>query len=236
MFVVKSGFLLKMLRPERMTSTSIICVKKDVEAVLEALNSFGEFHIEDTAQDQKSLAEFNQNILRVQESLADVNGLTKQLVQEKTSLFAMFKVSEPTKIAVTADNWQTLLEQNSKNIAALKGETDSLNSSLSSLQEKTAQLNHIKEMLTHLESMGADFAAMEELKLIYVAFASVPAKNFGGLETALESMPVFVNRTTLTKESMFVALALPSKYHARHRQNPKNVSRGNLPHTTGPAA
>ena len=50
-----------------MTSTSIICVKKDVESVLETLNSFGEFHIEPSAQDDASLAEYNQNIQKVEE-------------------------------------------------------------------------------------------------------------------------------------------------------------------------
>ena len=213
MFDGKSEILLKMLRPERMTSTSIICVKKEVEAALEALSSFGEFHIEQGAQEEKSLTEFNQNIQKAQESLSDVNGLTKQLVQEKTSLFSMFKVSEPNKIAVTADNWQTLLEQNSKNIASLKEESDSLNASLSRLRENKMQLVHIKDMLTHMDTLGADFEAIEQLKLIYVTFASVPVKNFNGLETALEGLPVFMNRSTLTKESVFVSLALPAKHH-----------------------
>jgi hypothetical protein len=75
-----------------MTSTSIICVKKDVEAVLEALSSFGEFHIEHTAGEEASLAEYTHNIQKIQESLSDVNSLTKQLVHEKSSLLAIFKI------------------------------------------------------------------------------------------------------------------------------------------------
>lgn len=76
-----------MLRPERMTSTSIICVKKDVELVLEALNNFGEFHIEQTVLDDEGVIDYNQGIQRVEESLSDANALIKQLVQEKSVSF-----------------------------------------------------------------------------------------------------------------------------------------------------
>ncbi len=121
MFAGKSNNLLKMLRPERMTSTSIICVRKDVESVLEALSSFGEFHIEQTAQDNADVTEYNQSIQKVEESLADVNGLINQLIQEKSSLLSIFKVTQPTKMQVTAENWQALLEDNSsKNFSSEK--------------------------------------------------------------------------------------------------------------------
>jgi V/A-type H+/Na+-transporting ATPase subunit I len=214
MFGGKSNILLKMLRPERMTSTSIICVKKDVEPILEALSSFGEFHIEQTAQDNAGLTEYNQSIQNVEESLADVTGLIAQLVKEKSSPLSIFKLPQQTKIQVTAENWQSLLESSSQQISALKKETDSLNETISDLQEKTEQLNHIKNMLERLSIMGADLAAMEELKLIYVAVASLPAKNFSGLEIALAGLPVFVNRCSLTKETAFVCLALPVKHQA----------------------
>ena len=46
------------------------------------------------------------------------------------------------------------------------------------MQEKTEQLNHVKDMLERLRIMEADLAAMEDLKLIYVTVASVPTKNF----------------------------------------------------------
>ena len=76
-----------------MTSASIICVRKDVESVLEALSCFGEFHIVSSAGEEKNVAEINQSITKAQDALSDANILTKQLVEEKSSLFAMFKVS-----------------------------------------------------------------------------------------------------------------------------------------------
>ena len=212
MFGGKSNILLKMLRPERMTSTSIICVKKDVESVLETLSSFGEFHIEQTAQDDAEVTDYNQSIQMVEESLVDVNALINQLIHEKSSLLSIFKETQETKMQVTAENWQTLLGDTRQKILTVKKETDTLNNSLSSLQEKTAELNHVKDMLTRMNLMGADLAAMEELKLIYVAIASVPTKNFSGLETALAGLPIFINKCSLSKEVIFVCLATSTKH------------------------
>jgi V/A-type H+/Na+-transporting ATPase subunit I len=197
-----------------MTSTSIICVKKDVEQILASLNSFGEFHIEQTAQDNAGLTEYNASIQKVEESLADVNVLINQLVQEKSSPLGIFKLQLQNKIQVTAENWQNLLEDNSQKILAFKKENDSLNEEISCIQEKTEQLNYTKDMLGRLSLMGVDLAAMEELKLIYVATASVPTKNFNGLETAVSGLPIFINRCALTKEVSFLCLAIPTKYQA----------------------
>jgi V/A-type H+-transporting ATPase subunit I len=210
----KSDILLKMLRPERMTSTSIICVKKDVESILEALSNFGEFQIEQTAQDNAGLTEYNQSIQNVEGSLADVNVLISQIVKEKSSLLSIFKLPQQTKTQVTAENWQALLEDTRQKISTLKKEADNLKEALSVMQEKTEQLNHIKSMLERLRIMEVDLVALEDLKLIYAAVASVPSKNFSGLETALSGFPVFINRCSISKEVTFLCLALPAKHQA----------------------
>ena len=202
-----------MFRPERMSDTSIICVKQDVESVLQALSSFGEFHIEQATEDA-SLTDYSENIQKAEESLTNVNELIKQLCQEKPGIFDVFKVSQPTRTQVTAENWQALSESTCQQVLTLKKEVDDINTSLSSLQEKTAQLNHIKDMLTTMDKMKADLAAMEELKLIRVAFANVPHKNFDGLKTALTDFSLILHRYYLTKATDFVSLAVPSKQGA----------------------
>src|SRR5665647_1119337 len=150
MFAGKSNILLKMFRPERMTSTSIICVKKDVELILESLSSFGEFHLKQTAQDNAGLTEYNQSIRKIEESLANVNELINQLIKEKSNLFGIFKLSQPTKMQVTAANWGALLEATCQRILILKKEVDSLNDALSRVEEKGEQLNYSKDMLGRL--------------------------------------------------------------------------------------
>jgi V/A-type H+-transporting ATPase subunit I len=196
-----------------MTSTSIFCARRDVDLVLEALSSFGEFHVEQAAENQ-SLAEYSQRIQRVEESLAIVNELEKQLIIENPGFTDIFRVTQPTKMRVTSENWQTLSEFIAQQILALKKDVDTLNTTLSSVQEKTGQFNHIKNILTTMEAMGADLVAMEELKLIHIAIASVPHKNVRHLEVALADLPVIVHRCYLAKDVDFMCFAMPSKHQA----------------------
>ncbi len=195
-----------------MSSTSIICVRKDVESVLEALSSFGEFHIEQTAQDNANISDYNQRIQSLEEALTDVNTLYSQLVHEKGSLLSIFKVSEPKKTTVTAENWQGLLEATTQNIANLKKEVQALTTSLNSLKERNAGLNYTKNMLSNMQSMHADLAAMKELQLIHVVFASLPTRNFEGLQNALAQYPVYLNHCTLCKDNNFICVAMPAKH------------------------
>lgn len=211
MLVGKFNILLKMLRPERMTSTSIICVKKDVESILEALSTFGEFHIEPSTQEDQSISEYNQNIQKVEERLLDVDGLIKQLVQEKTSFLDIFKVTQPIKVNVTADNWQSLLENTNQDILTLKKEIENIDASLANLKEKNAKLNHTKRMLSNIDSLGTDLA-IKDLKLIHVAFASMPFKNIEAFETAIATLPIFLRQHHLTPDECFVCVAMPSKH------------------------
>ncbi len=46
-------------------------------------------------------------------------------------------------------------------------------------------------MLERLKIMDADLAAIEDLKLIYVAVASVPTKNFSGVRNSPRRIPDF---------------------------------------------
>ncbi len=195
-----------------MTSTSIICVKKDVESMLETLNTFGEFHIEASQQENASVADYDRNIQMTQERILDVDGLIKQLVVEKGSLLGIFKVSEPKKMVVTADNWQQLLENTSQDILTLKNQIENHNTFLASLKEKTAGLEHLKKMFSNMESMETDLEAVENLKLIHVSFASIPTKNCEAFETAIANLPLYENRCHICEEECFVAVAAPAKH------------------------
>ncbi len=224
-----------------MTSTSIICVKKDVESVLETLNTFGEFHIEPSAQDDADLSEYNQNIQMVEQRLLDVNGLINQLAQEKASPLSIFKIKQPVTVQVTTDNWRSLLETTNQNILTLKQEMENLNTSLTSLQKKTADLTHLKDMLSAMHDLGVNLAAMEQLKLIHVEIASLPIKNYEAFETATAQIPLDVHRCHVSHDVYFVCLAMPTKYqeeiekilrtyHAEIFHMPED-----LPHTVGDA-
>jgi vacuolar-type H+-ATPase subunit I/STV1 len=195
-----------------MTATSIICTKKDVESVLHTLNTFGEFHIEPSAQDDANIAQYDANIQTAQERILDVDGLSKQLIHEKGSLLGIFKVAEPKKVTVNADNWQSLLDNTSREILALKTEVENINSSLAAIKERKLELSHLKKMLQSIENADADLQAIGDLKLIYVAFASMPIKNCEAFQVAVTNQPFFVKQSHLTEEECFVTVAAPSKH------------------------
>jgi V/A-type H+-transporting ATPase subunit I len=208
---------------------------------LDTLNTFGEFHIEPSQQGDANIAEYNANIQQIQERILDVDGLIKQLVHEKGSFLGIFKLTQPVKVAVTADNWQSLLDNTSQEILTLKKEIESQNASLTGMKEKNLELNHLRKMLSSMEGMGADLQAVGDLKLIYVAFASMPIKNCEAFQTAITGLPVFAKQSHLTDDECFLCVAAPKKhqeeverilrtYHAEMFQMPPD-----LPNNVGEA-
>jgi V/A-type H+/Na+-transporting ATPase subunit I len=223
-----------MLRPERLTSTSIVCTKKNVESVLDTLNTFGEFHIEPSQQDDANIAQYNANIQLIQDRILDVESLIKQLVHEKGSLLGIFKLTQPVKVTVTADNWQSLLDNTNQEILTLKKEIETLNASLTAMKEKNIELNHLRKMFSSMESIGADLQAVGDLKLIYVVFASMPNRDCEAFQTAITGLPLFAKQSHLTDDECFICVAAPKKhqeeverilrtYHAAMFQMPPNL-------------
>ncbi|MGE5555433.1 MAG: V-type ATP synthase subunit I [Methanocella sp.] len=219
-----------------MTSTSIICAKKDVESVLESLNTFGEFHIEQSHRDDANIEAYDQKIALVHERLLDLDVLTKQLVHEKSSPLSIFKLNVPTKVNVTADNWQSLLENTNQKILSLKQEIETLNGSLAGMSEKNEELTNLRRFLHSIESVDADFEGISDLKFVYVAFASMPVKNCEAFQTATANLPLYRKQTPLTEDSCFMVVASAGKhkeeverilrtYHADIFQMPPDLPR-----------
>lgn len=202
-----------MLRPVRMIAASVICTKQDVDGLLKALSDFGELHIEESA-DNSTPVEYNLEIQKAEESLSSVNDLHKQLSQEKPGALDLFKTSEPKRIQVTADNWQSLGQSIEQQVLVLKKEVDELNNSSSSLQEKAALLNAVKETLLIINENHVDLEAMQNLELIRVIATSVPEKNVELLKSELAKFPIIFNRTASSKKTFFVWIAVPVKQGA----------------------
>ncbi|MCL2135059.1 MAG: hypothetical protein FWH37_05845 [Candidatus Bathyarchaeota archaeon] len=223
-----------MLLPERMISTSVTCLKRDVEEVLETLSNFGEFHIIEEASDDIDKSEYRNVIQKVEEAIINVDALIKQFTNEKAGLFDLFKDEKTTKTVVTASNWQTLAESIIQKISTVFKETEEVKNSLTLLGKEKEQLTHTKDKLSIMETINADFASMKELNLIHVIFASVPTRNIEGLQTALANKPIYVNYHKLGKDSNFICVAIPDThyvnidkllktYHAETFQIPKNL-------------
>ena len=105
------------------------------------------------------------------------------------------------------------LDTTCQQISTLKKEVDELNITLSTVQEKITQQNHIKDMLTTMDAMKVDLSAIQDLKLIHNIVATIPHKNFEGLQQALKGSSFILSRRELTKENDFVFLTVPGKLH-----------------------
>jgi V/A-type H+/Na+-transporting ATPase subunit I len=200
-----------MLRPERMLSTSIICLRKDIDATLEVLNEFGYFHTEQAAE--KAVVEYDLTLLQVEEATSKVNQLIEKLISPKVGLIDFSADPEPNKVLqVTTKNWQTLSETTIQEINSIKREEETISSALAEINEKNAELQNTKEMLARIEAMGADLEAIEELKLIQITIAEIPKRNLRNLNKSLTRIPAILHKCYLTKETEFICLAVPAKF------------------------
>lgn len=143
-----------MLLPERLTPTSIICVKRDVEVILETLSDFGEFHIKETREDSATnLSEYKANIQKLRDAINDIDDLTKQFADKKNDLFGLFKNVSPTKSVVVTNDWHTLTESTIQKISSVKNETVEVKNLLNDLNKEKEQLEHIKDELSSFEAI-----------------------------------------------------------------------------------
>jgi vacuolar-type H+-ATPase subunit I/STV1 len=160
------------LRPERMTEASIICLKKDFDTTLEALDEFGNFHIEEIKEDSKA-AGYEEQVRRVKETIRNIDKLVLQLKTEKAGLLDLFKAEKITKTEITAENWQYLLNMVESEISELKDKTDGLIDSLKILDDMLAELKQINQMLTILSRFKINLDVLNEMQFVHVAVVTV---------------------------------------------------------------
>jgi V/A-type H+-transporting ATPase subunit I len=221
------------LRPERMTEASIICLRKDFDIALEALDDFGNFHIAKTEENSEA-TQYEQLIRRTEETLRNLNTVIAQLKIEKSGLLDAFKAEEITKIEITAENWQHLLNTVEKESSKLKTNVDAHTTSLKNIDEEISSLQHLNRMLTVLDRFQINVEALEEMQFIFVAVATVSSKNIPELGTALSNYPGIFHHRSITKTQEFVFIAISTKYkdeiekilknhHAESFQLPKGL-------------
>ncbi len=128
-----------MLRPERMSSANIICIQRDLDHLLEALNGFGEFHIEHFGE-EGTRVDYSQSVHTVEETLNQLNDMIKQFSIEKLGFTDLFRQDTPQKMKFTAENWHSLAENTRKETLKLWQHAHYLTSSLATLQEETAKI------------------------------------------------------------------------------------------------
>jgi V/A-type H+-transporting ATPase subunit I len=221
------------LRPERISEVSIICLRKNFDQALDILDEFGNFHIEEIKDDSKE-TDYAELIRRTEETIRKINTIIAQLEIEKSGLLDVFKTEKITKMEMTTENWQTLLDTVEKESSKLKSNVDAHTTSLKTIDEELSTLQHLYHMLTILDRFKISLEALEEMRFIYVTVATVPSKNITELGTALSSYPGIFHHRGIKKGQDFVFIAASSKYedeiekilkshHAEKFQLPKGV-------------
>ena len=221
------------LRPQRMTKTSVICIKRDFDEALEVLNDFGKFHIEKNEENSEAL-NYDKLLKRTDDIFRNLNIAIIQLKIEKTGLLDIFKTDENPKIEINAKNWQQLLDDVEKESSKLKKNIDAHTISITNIDEEISNLQHLQSMLKILERFKINLEALEETQFINVIVATVSSKNIPELEIALETYPIIFYHSTITKNQEFVFIASSSKHkheisdivknhHAKNFQLPKEM-------------
>jgi V/A-type H+-transporting ATPase subunit I len=216
-----------------MTEASIICLRKDFDIALEALDDFGNFHIEKIEENSEAI-QYDQLIRRTKETLKNLDTTIMQLKIGKSGLFDAFKAEKITKIEITAENWQYLLNNVEKESSKLKRNADAHTTSLKNIDEEISSLQHLNRMLTILDRFNINLEALEEMQFIYVAIATVSLKNIPELGIALSNYPGIFHHRSITKTQSFVFVAMSTKYkddiekilknhHAESLQLPKGL-------------
>ncbi len=201
-----------------MSSVSVICLRRDIEDLLEALNSFGEFHIEN-AVEASELLDNSQKNQKIEAVIANINDLIRVLKVENQGLAGMFRKEKVATTQFAAESWQTLFDMVAEEVSNLNRQTQDLSASIKSLALRKAELNHVKEMLTIMEAMEVDLSTMKTLRSISIVVASVPTKNLTDLDKALKGLPLIFHRCYLAKDTQFACSAFASK----HRQDIERI-------------
>jgi V/A-type H+-transporting ATPase subunit I len=199
------------LRPERMTEASLICLKKDFDLALGALDDFGNFHIEEMKEDSK-VTRYEQFIRQNDETVRNLNTIISQLKIEKTGFLDSFKAESITKIEINAENWQQLLNNVEKETSKLKKNVNAHRTSLNNIEEELASLQHFQNVLTILNRFKIDLEALEEMHLIFVAIVTVSSKNIPELGIALSNYPCIFHHRSITKGQEFIFVATSIKH------------------------
>jgi V/A-type H+-transporting ATPase subunit I len=200
-----------MFRPERMSETTVICLKRDFDLALEALDDFGDFHIEEIEENSKT-TQHERLIRQTEETIRTLNAVITQLKIEKAGLLDVFKAEKTTKMEITAESWQSLLKTVGEESSKLKGKVDYLAASLKNLDEELSNLQHLRRMLTILDRFKMNPEALEELHFIYVVVATISSRSSYGLEKALSNYSGIFYHRSVTKDREFAFVAILSKY------------------------
>lgn len=206
-----------MFLPDRIDEASIICLKKDFDLALQAVNDFGNFHLKEIKKNSKK-EHYEQLITRTEEIMRTLNTLMSQLKVEENDFLAIFKADKRVRIELKAENWQSLLTTIDKLSSNLKTEVDNLETALNDYSDELSNLQNLQQVLLLLDRYKINPELLQELQFLYVVVAVTPSRHMYELGKALASYLGIFYHDSITKDRTFVFYATSVKYKDQIQQ------------------
>jgi len=176
-----------MLIPERMSKVTIICLQKDLDLALNALDAFGLLHIEESRSIKHG--SYWKLIDEAEKTLLKLDSIIKQL-KIKTSQTVLFKEKKTRRVKIPVKDWTSLLENVSKEAENIESEISRVFKSLEEIDLKILDLKKNMRIFEILDRFNIDPNRIKELKVTCACFAIVPVRHLISLERAFSNLPV----------------------------------------------
>jgi V/A-type H+-transporting ATPase subunit I len=193
-----------MFRPQRMTKISAVCLQKDLDATLHALNKFGQFQIE--TPNNIKLSSYADLIDETEKVQTKLDSIVQRLKIGGTSQTSMFRYEVITKIKFTVDSWSSLLQHANRETAAIETEVNAALKSEEDLGEEEAKLHRQLRTLQVLSEFNLDPRQFTE-GLVRSVVARVPLKNTVTLGMRLSLFPAVYYYEPADNEAAFAFIA-----------------------------
>ena len=190
-----------MLIPERMSKVSIICLQKDLDTALNAIGTFGSFHIEYPEDENRSKI-----IESLERTSARINALIRNLGVKKPSL-TLFRAYKKEKVRVYVEDWLRLSEDIQREVSEIESEVNRELNEIREINLRIADLQEKKKILGLISRFNIDPKVVAGLRLISVFIATVSSRHLLNLIRAFSNLPVIYHFEEIGGERAFLFVA-----------------------------
>ena len=190
-----------MLIPERMSKVSIICLQKDLDAALNAIETFGSFHIEYPEDENRPKI-----IESLERTSARINALIRNLGVKEPSL-TLLKAYKKERVRVYVEDWLRLSEDIQREVSEIESEVNGELNEIREIDLRIADLQEKRRILGLISRFNIDPKVVAGLRLISVFIATVSSRHILNLVRAFSNLPVIYHFEEIGDERAFLFAA-----------------------------
>ena len=197
-----------MLLTERMTKITILCLQKDLDMALDALNTFGSFHIEQSKISEHE--DYHDIIEALEKTSISLEAIIKHL-KIKVPSIVLFKYGEFEKTRFYVDDWLRLAENIKKEVFGIENEVNETIKSLREIDLKIAELQRKMRILEILRRFNIDPRILARLHSTCVFIATCPTIHTFRISRALSNLPTVYYFEEIVPKRAFIFVATTRK-------------------------